>query len=59
MKDISKLLTSTIEREQCTALTAFLRVKEGENNGIRILQPKSAEQARRRLRNTSDSKADR
>lgn len=59
MKDISELLINTIEKEQCTALTAFLRVREEEDNVIRILQPKPTEQASRRLRNKSNSKADR
>ena len=59
MKDISELLINTIEKEQCTALTAFLRVREEKNNAVCILQSKPTEQASRRLRDTSNRKTDR
>lgn len=59
MKDISELLLNTIEKEQCTALTAFLRVREEKNNAVRILQPKPTEQVSRRLCNKSNRKTDR
>lgn len=56
MKDISELLLTTIEKEQCTALTAFLRMREEEKNDVGILQSKSAEQISRGLRNPSNCK---
>ena len=59
MKDISELLINTIEKEQCTALTAFLRVREEKDNAVRILQSQPTEQASRRLCDKSNRKANR
>lgn len=46
MKDISELLLTKIEKEQCTALNAFLRVREEENHDMDLLQSKPTEQTR-------------
>lgn len=49
MKDISELLLTTIEKEQCTALDAFLRVREEEKHDVDLLQSKPTKQTRGRL----------
>lgn len=56
MQDISGLLLTTIEKEQCTALTAFMHVRKKEKNELDILQPKPTKQVGGRLRDTSNRK---
>lgn len=55
MKDIGELLRTTMNKEQCSSLTALLRLNEEKKDGIHILQSKSTKQISRRLRNKSDS----
>ena len=58
MQDISGLLLTTIEKEQCTALTAFMHVRKKEKNDLGILQSKPTEQVGGRLRDTGNCETD-
>ena len=56
MKDIGELLRTTMNKEQCSSLTAFLRLNEEKENGIHILQSEPTEQTGRRLCDKGNSK---
>lgn len=58
MTDISDLLKSTMQNENCSSFCAFLLVTEGEKD-VHILQPKPIEEISRRLCDKSNIKSDR
>ncbi len=58
MVDISNILTTTMNKNKCSSLYAFLLIKAGEQDGIHICEPKSATKSDRGLRNKGSESVD-